>query len=177
MKKKRKAVKPIDEEEKVIVEEEEAAPVQSEREQIEEKVVTKIKTKRDKEENKPSRIWNYIKEEHKWENYVFLGISIVTLILGVLILVGTLVVRPDFPVIGSFPIVFGWILVVVAAAGVIYALYPMFKPAFPEFKKITWLTGSKLVGNIIRVFLFILIFTLLFLLYDSFISQVLSRIF
>lgn len=175
MKKKRKAIKPIAEEEKQV--EEEAAPVQSEREEIEEKVVTQIKNKRDKEESKPSRIWNYIKEEHKWENYVFLLISVVTLVLGVLILVGTLVVRPDFPVIGGIPMVFGWILVVVAAAGVVYALYPMFKPAFPELKKISWLTGSKLVGNIIRVFLFILIFTLLFLLYDSFIQQILSRIF
>ena len=176
MKKRRKAIKPIAEEEEKVIEEE-TTPVQSEREEIEEKVVTQIKTKRDKEESKPSRIWEYIKTEHKWENYVFLVISVVTLILGVLILVGTLVVRSDFPVIGGIPMVFGWILVVVAAAGVVYALYPMFKPAFPELKKITWLTGSKLVGNIIRVFLFILIFTLLFLLYDAFISQVLSRIF
>ena len=104
-------------------------------------------------------------------------ITLFVILITLLILVGTLVVRSDFPVIGGIPMVFGWILVVVAAAGVVYALYPMFKPAFPELKKISWLTGSKLVGNIIRVFLFILIFTLLFLLYVSFIQQILSRIF
>ena len=176
MKKRRKAIKPIAEEEKQV-EEVEATPAQTEIEQIEEKVVTKIKEKKDKEENKPSRIWNYIKEEHKWETYVMLFLSVFTIILGVFILKGTLTVREDAWLIGKIATPFAWGLVIVGAAGALYSLWPLYKPAFPEFKKITWLTGSKLVGNIIRVFLFIIIFTMLFLLYDSFISQVLSRIF
>lgn len=173
MKKRRKkfhAEEPVVEEE--VVEEE-----ASEKEIIEERVTTQIKKKRDKEDNKPSRILEYLKTEHKWENYLFLAISVVVLMLGILILTGTLVVRDDFPLIGKNSTAYGWVLVVVAGLGTLYALFPFYKPCFPEFKKITWLKGMKLVGDIIRVFLFIIIFTLLFLLYDAFISQVLGYIF
>ena len=79
--------------------------------------------------------------------------------------------------IGKYPDVFAWVLVVIAGLGVVYALYPFFKPALPEFKKISWLKWPKFLGNVIRVFLFLIIFTLLFLLYDSFIQQILARIF
>jgi preprotein translocase SecE subunit len=172
MKKRRKAKK-IQEE--VVVEEvqEEA----SEKDLIEEKVTTQIKKKRAKEDNKPSRILEYLKTEHKWENYVFLTVSVIVLMLGVLILTGVLVVRNDFPVIGQNATAYGWVLVVVASLGTLYALFPFYKPCFPEFKKISWLKGMKFVGDIVRVFLFIIIFTLLFLLYDSFISQILGYIF
>jgi preprotein translocase subunit SecE len=88
----------------------------------------------------------------------------------------SLIVREDFPLIGDYPDVFAWILVVVAALGLLYALYPFLKPAFPELKKITWLTGKKFLGNAIRTFLFIIIFTLLFMLYDAFVSGLLKLI-
>lgn len=159
------------------VQEQEVVEEISEKEKIEEKVTTQIKKKRDKEDNKPSRILEYLKTEHKWENYLFLFISIVVLMLGILILTGVLVVREDFPLIGKNATVYGWVLVVVAGLGTLYALFPFYKPCFPEFKKITWLKGMKLLGDIVRVFLFITIFTLLFLLYDSFISQILGYIF
>ncbi len=173
MKKRRKANKP---QEEAVVQEEIQEEV-SEKEKIEEKVTTQIKKKREKEDNKPSRILEYLKTEHKWENYLFLTVSVIVLMLGVLILTGVLVVRNDFPVIGQNSTVYGWILVVVASLGTLYALFPFYKPCFPEFKKITWLKGMKFVGDIVRVFLFIIIFTLLFLLYDSFISQILGYIF
>ena len=157
--------------------EEEVQEEVTEKDKIEEKVTTQIRKKRDKEDNKPSRILEYMKTEHKWENYVFVFISVLVLMLGILILTGVLVVREDFPVIGQNAKVYGWVLVVVASLGTLYALFPFYKPCFPEFKKITWLKGVKLLGDIVRVFLFIIIFTLLFLLYDSFISQILGYIF
>ena len=171
-KKRKKIVEPQNEVVEAPIEEE-----VSEKDKIEEKVKTQIKKKRDKEDFKPSRILEYLKTEHKWENYVFLAISVIVLMLGILILTGVLVVKEDFPLIGEHSTVYGWVLVVVAGLGTLYALYPFYKPCFPEFKKISWLKGAKLVGDIIRVFLFIIIFTLLFLLYDSFISQVLGYIF
>lgn len=145
------------------------------KEEVQKKIKKQIEKSREKAEGK-SRILEYLKTEHKWENYLFLFVSIVTLLLGVLMLTGALVVKEDFPLIGKYPKVFAWILIVVAGIGVVYALYPFFKPAFPEFKKITWLSWIKFLGNAIRVFLFLIIFTLLFLLYDSFITQILSRI-
>ncbi len=128
-------------------------------------------------QDKPSRIWQYLKETHKWENYVFLIFSVLVLVLGCLILTGTLTVRSDFWLIGDHPTVFGWVLVSLGGLFTIYGLYPFFKPALPEFKKVTWLTFGKWAANSIRVLLFLVIFALLFLLYDAFITQILARIF
>ena len=131
---------------------------------------------KEKKEDKPSRIWQYLKETHKWENYVFLIFSVLVLVLGCLILTNALSVRQDFWLIGKYPKAFGGILVGISGLFTIYGLYPFFKPAFPEFKKVTWLTFGKWVGNSIRVLLFLVIFALLFFLYDAFITQILARI-
>lgn len=143
--------------------------------EVEKKIKKQIEKSKEKFEGK-SRIMEYLKTEHKWENYLFLAVSVITLLLGVLMLTDALVVKEDFPLIGNYPDVFAWILVVIAGIGVVYALYPFFKPAFPEFKKVTWLTWPKFLENAVRVFLFLIIFTLLFLLYDSFITQILAKI-
>lgn len=132
---------------------------------------------KEKINDKPSRIMQYLKETHKWENYVFLLFSALVLMLGCLILTGTLTVKQNFWLIGEHPTVFAWVLVVVGILFTIYALFPFFKPALPEIKKVSWLTFGKWLGNSIRVLLFITIFALLFLLYDAFITQILAVIF
>lgn len=131
---------------------------------------------KEKLQDKPSRIWQYLKETHKWENYVFLFFSVVVLALGLLILTNVLNVKEDAWLIGDYPKVFAWILVGLSGVFTLYGLYPFFKPALPEIKKVSWLTFGKFVANAIRVLLFIAIFTLLFLLYDAFISLLLARI-
>jgi preprotein translocase subunit SecE len=159
------------EEEKV-----EEAP-KSNKDLVEAKIRKQIEKKQQKEASLGVyRIGEYLKEEHQWENWLFLGISIITLLLGCLMLNGALQVRSDFPVIGEYPTVFAWILVVLASLGLLYALYPFLKPAFPELKKITWLTWPKFLGNAIRTFVFIIILTLLFMLYDVFITELLGLI-
>lgn len=152
---------------------EEQQPV---REEVKKNIEKQIAKKHAKMEGK-SRIWEYLKEEHKWENYAFLVISIFTVVLGAVILSGTLLtIKESIPLIGEYPKVFAWILVGVGSLGTLYALYPFYLPAFPEFKKITWIKGWKFFGNVIRTFLFIVIFALLFLLYDAFIQQLLEKI-
>ena len=164
------------EENKNEIVEETSNKEESSKERVKNNLDKQLKKSQEKFEGK-SRILEYLKQEHKWENYLFVVVSIVTLMLGILILSDVLVVKEDFPLIGKYPDVFAWVLVVIAGLGVVYALYPFFKPAFPEFKKISWLKWPKFLGNVIRVFLFLIIFTLLFLLYDSFIQQILARIF
>mgnify|MGYP004638976879 CR=1 FL=1 len=161
-------------EENKVVENNEAE-VKPVKDEVAKKIKKQIEKKREKEEGH-SRILEYLATEHKWENYLFLVVSIITLMLGILILTDVLVVKENFPLIGKYPDVFAWILVAVAGLGVLYALYPFFKPAFPEFKKITWLKPMKFLGDAIRVFLFLFIFVALFLLYDAFITQIISRI-
>ena len=179
--KKKKSESTYEEEEKVEeakVEEEkvEEAP-KSNKDLVEAKIRKQIEKKQQKEASLGVyRIGEYLKEEHQWENWLFLGVSIVTLLLGCLMLNGALQVRSDFPVIGEYPTVFAWILVVLASLGLLYALYPFLKPAFPELKKITWLTWPKFLGNAIRTFVFIIILTLLFMLYDVFITELLGLI-
>jgi len=173
-KKKKTVEAPIEEE--VVEEVAEEAEDLSAKDEVEAKIRKQIQKKRDKEDNKPSRILNYLSEEHKWENYLFLVVSVITLMLGVLILCDVMSVNSDFPVIGKYPDVFAWILVAFAGLGTLYALWPFYKPALPEFKKIHWLTGKKFVADVIRVFVFLILFTGLFLLYDAFITQIITRI-
>lgn len=154
----------------------EEAP-KSNKDLVEAKIRKQIEKKQQKEASLGVyRINEYLKEEHQWENWLFLVISIITLLLGCLMLNGALQVRKDFPVIGEYPQVFAWILIVLASLGLLYALYPFLKPAFPELKKITWLAWPKFLGNAIRTFVFIIILTLLFMLYDVFIAELLGLI-
>lgn len=163
-------------EDKVEEDNVEEAP-KSNKDLVEAKIRKQIEKKQQKEASLGVyRITEYLKEEHQWENWLFLGISIITLLLGCLMLNGALQVRKDFPVIGEYPQVFAWILIVLASLGLLYALYPFLKPAFPELKKITWLAWPKFLGNAIRTFVFIIILTLLFMLYDVFIAELLGLI-
>lgn len=164
------------------VEEKEPEPKKEKKSSTKSEVETKIKKQIEKKQEKQERlgiyrIGAYLKEEHKWENYVFLIVSVIVLVLGMLILNGALVVKDDFPLIGGHSTPFGWTLVGIAALGTLYGLYPFFKPAFPEFKKITWLTIPKFIANTIRVFVFMAIFIALFILYDMFIANIYVLIF
>lgn len=131
---------------------------------------------KEKQVEKKSRIWEILSKDYKWESYVFLGVSAVTLMLGILILTGVLAVKSGFPVIGSYPKVFAWILVAFAGFGVLYSLYPFFKPAWPEMKRVSWPSRKSFLGDSIRVITFIVIFALLFVLYDLFITEILALI-
>lgn len=147
------------------------------RDEVERKIRKEIEKKQEKQETLGFyRIAEYLKTEHKWENYLFVFVSLVVMVLGGMILSGSLVVRDSFPLIGEHPVAFAWILIGIAVVALLYSLYPFFKPAFPEFRKITWLTLPKFVGDSIRVFLFIAIFVLLFILYDSLIAGILRLI-
>lgn len=171
------ANEPVAEEAKAL----EDTKAQEEDEKIKSDVEKKIKKRIEKNEEKQSRlgfyrIGEYLKTEHKWENYLFVFVSVVTLVLGCLILNGALIVKDDFPLIGEHPKVFAWILIGLATVALIYALYPFYKPCFPEFRKISWLKGKDFLRNIIRTFVFILVLTALFILYDNFLVGLLKLI-
>lgn len=130
---------------------------------------------KEKKETK-SKLGEILSKDYKWESYVFFFLSLLVLILGVLILTDTITISSNAWLVGSFPTGFAIILVVIGSLTLLYSIYPFFKQALPEFKKISWLKGKKYWGNVVRVFLFLIVFTLLFLLYDSFITEILQRI-
>lgn len=129
---------------------------------------------KEKKEEQTSRILEYLKAEHKWENYLFMFLSIALIILGVFMLNGTLNVKSTVPVIGSFPKAFAIIITVIGSLSLIYAVYHFFKSAFPELKKITLPGWSLFIGNTLKVFTFLIIFTLLYLMYDVLVSEIIG---
>lgn len=150
----------------------------TESQKVQEKLKKQIEKKQEQRDRMggTARIIEYLKTEHKWENYVFILVAALTLVLGGLMLTGFLVPNDNIPFIRDNSFLFAVLLTVIGFAGLIYALFPFFKPAYPEFKKITWLTLPKFVANSIRVFIFLIIFALLFQLYESFITSILYRI-
>ncbi len=131
---------------------------------------------KEKQEETRSRLMEYLSTEHKWENFLFVFLSVAVLILGVFILNGTLEIKSTVPIIGSFPTTFAIIVTSLAALSLVYALYPFVKVAFPEFKKVSWPTMPLFIGNTIKVFIFLIIFTLLYLMYDVLVSELIKGI-
>lgn len=123
-----------------------------------------------------SRILEYLKSEHKWENYVLLVLSFMALILGCLIINGTLQVSEEFPLIGNFPRIFAWVLIGLSVLAIVLSVWPFFKPAFPELKKVSWPKGRQFAADTARVFIFLLILVFLLLLFDAFISRLIKFI-
>ena len=134
-----------------------------------------IKVK-DSKEIKPSKIKEILTTEYKWETYLLGVLSLVAIALGLLIFTGVLQVNEQTPVIGGFGTLFAWIVTVVGAVGFILFAIPLFKPAMPEFKKLTFPTFRVFVANATRVFIFIIVIALVFLLYESFIGALLGFI-
>jgi preprotein translocase subunit SecE len=128
-----------------------------------------------KDEDKKSRILEILQTDYKWETYLFIALSIIVTVIGVLLLTGTLTISSQAPVIGSFPKVFSILLVVFGGLGLVYGLFPFAQYAWPELKKVTWPTKKVFIGNTIKVFTFLIIFTLVYLMYDVVISEFLAR--
>ena len=82
----------------------------------------------------------------------------------------------DTPLIGNYPKLFAWIITIVGAIGLILFAIPLFKPAVPELKKLSWPTWRVFLANSTRVFIFIIVLAGVFLLYEAFISAFLGFI-
>ncbi len=127
-------------------------------------------------ELKQSKLMEIISKEYKWETYLLGFLSIVAIALGLLIFADVLTVNADTPVIGNIPNLFAWIITIVGVIGLILFAIPIFKPAVPELKKLSWPTWRVFVANTTRVFIFLIVMSLMFLLFESFISAGLSKL-
>ena len=127
-------------------------------------------------EIKPSKIKEILTTEYKWETYLLGVLSVFAIALGLLIFTGVLTVNESTPVIGGNGELFAWIITIVGAVGFVLFAIPLFKPAVPELKKLTFPTFKVFVANATRVFIFIIVLALIFLLYDAFITAFLGFI-
>jgi len=125
-----------------------------------------------KQKEKRNFVIEILSKEYKYENLFLMILSLLAIVLGVLIINGTLVVNESFFIIGTYPMVFSWILVALGVISLLLVIWPFYKPSFIELKRVTWLTRNQFLGNISKVFLFILFISLMFFVLDLAISGI-----
>ncbi len=139
-----------------------------------EKVEKKKKSPKKKEED--SWFIKVLKEEHKWETYLLGFISCVAMGIGALILTDVLVFKPGTPVLSDYPTQIGWIFEIFGIIGFLLFIIPIFKPTKKEIVHLHLPSKKIFGGNVTRVFLFLTIMALVFMLYESVISAILGKL-
>lgn len=130
-----------------------------------ENVVSK-KTSKEKE-GKKNRLAEVFVKNYKYEGLILLVLALIAIVLGALIVNGTLTINDSVYLISDYPKPFAWILIVLGAASLVLAVWPFYKPSVSEIKRVSWPSKKTMVGNTITVFIFTIIFCLFFLLVDS----------
>ena len=125
---------------------------------------------------KTSKLKEILSTEYKWETYLIGFLSIFSLALSLLMLTGVLTIKESTPVIGKNPLVFEILLLVLSVAGLVLFSIPFFRPAIPEVSKLSFPTWRVFVANTTRVFIFLFVVVLLFLLYEAFITAFLGKV-
>ena len=127
-------------------------------------------------EVKKSKIKEILSTEYKWETYLLGFISIVAIALGLLIFTNILTLDENTAVIGRYPTLFAWIITIIGSIGLILFAIPLFKPAMPELKKLSFPTKRVFLANTVRVFIFIIVIAGLFLLYEAFFAALIAKL-
>jgi len=131
------------------------------------------------EEKKKVSLKAILDKEYKWEGLALLVLGIIVVVLGVLIRIGIstegasgLVINENFYFIGEYPSAFSWILIVLGALAIIFAIWPYYKPSVKEIKRISWPNKKTMLQNTLTVIAYVLIIAVLFLCFDAILNQV-----
>lgn len=130
---------------------------------------------KEKKETK-GKLLDVLRTEYKWENIVLAILAGLAFAFSLMIINGTLVVKASFPIIGSYPKVFAWILLIIAVIGIILVIAPFVLQAVPEVKRIAWADFFTSLDAVTKVFIFIIILAFMFLGFDYLIDLVIGRI-
>jgi preprotein translocase subunit SecE len=125
---------------------------------------------------KTSKLREVLSTEYKWETYLIGFLSIFSLTLSLLMLTNVLTIKESTPIIGNNPLIFEILLLVLSIAGLVLFAIPFFRPAIPELSKLSFPTWRVFVANTTRVFIFLFVVVLLFLLYEAFITAFLGKV-
>lgn len=129
-----------------------------------------------REKDTSSKLLDVLKTEYKWENVVLAILASLALAFSLMIINGTLAVRQNFPVIGSYPLIFAWILFSISVIGILLVIAPFFIQALPEVRRISWADWKTSVDAVTKVFIFVTILAFLFLGFDYLIKLVIGNI-
>ncbi len=128
-----------------------------------------------KERNTKSEnsILSIFTKEYKYEGLLLLFLSLVAILLGTMVIMGEnsvdgrpLTIRKEVFLIGEYPLVFAWILVILGVMSLILAVWPFLKPSVSELRRVSWAKKGELLQNTATVFAFIVIMAAFFLLSD-----------
>lgn len=112
-------------------------------------------------------------KEYKYEGLLLLFLSLIAILLGTMVIIGEnsvdgrpLTINKDVFLIGEYPLVFAWILVILGVMSLILAVWPFLKPSISELKRVSWAKKGELLQSTATVFAFIVIMAGFFLLSD-----------
>lgn len=119
---------------------------------------------KDKQKVSENKLSNIISTDYRVENILLALVATISAGFAMLIIVGELTISDSVPVIGQFPVVFGWALFAIAIFGLALVVWPFVRSALPEFKRTTWASKKNFGINTVRVFffMFLMAFVLLF---------------
>ncbi len=126
--------------------------------------------------DRKSRILEVLSKDYKWESYLFVVIALLLIEIGCLVLNSVITFKEDVPFFGSHPTGAAVTLIVIGSLSLVYALFPFIRNAFPEIRKTTWPSWTLFIGNTAKTFVFLIFFTLIYLMFDIIISELLSRL-
>lgn len=126
-----------------------------------------------KTEQKENKVLSIFVKEYKYEGLVLLALALIAIVLGVMVLIGEstsgssgLVINDNVFLIGTYPVAFAWILVILGAFSLLIAVWPFYKPSIYEVKRVDWTNRGELLRNTGVVFAFILIMAIFFVIAD-----------
>ena len=127
----------------------------------------------EKNNKKENGILAIFTKEYKYEGLLLLFLSLIAILLGTMVLMGEnsadglpLSINKDVFLIGEYPKVFAWILIILGVMSLILAVWPFLKPSISELKRVSWAKRGELLQNTAIVFAFIVILAGFFLLSD-----------
>ena len=142
-------------EEKVVVQQEEVVDKKALRAKAKAEKKAAKAAKRAEEGEKPHRILDFLSKEYKGENIVMLILALFAIVLGVLIVNGTLAINEE-----------KYFLIGLAVISLAFVVIPFFRPSFSEIKHLKGLSKVDFLLNVARTFVFILLMCVFFFLCD-----------
>jgi preprotein translocase subunit SecE len=122
------------------------------------------------EQTKTSKVLEILKKEYPFERVLLGVLGALVIILGVyLIEEEVLEIRlTDWWIFNTATkrLIFSIVVITVGAVSFLMAIWPFFVPSFAEMKKVSWPDKSTILNHSARVFGFILILGLFFVLVD-----------
>ncbi len=121
-------------------------------------------------ESKPNRVIEILKKEYPFERILLGVLGALVIILGVYLIEGdVLQIRlTNWWIFNTDTkqLIFSIIVIVVGVVSFFMAIWPFFVPSFGEMKKVTWPNRKTILNHTARVFGFIILLSLFFLLLD-----------